>query len=179
MLREVIRRYVPQFRIASEERRFTDSLRLLDQMKAEFRAAPPEACEVTALLEAIIAGHEIEGSQFAFVAAWYNLSRDYCLPLCRIIESENCREFHESAVELLAEVGDAIAIPALETSLQYHWDFDTWLNIPRKSLQALRTIGTAEALAVIERAATSQEQKIRDEAQFLLGTNGPGQHIPL
>jgi len=169
MLDELIQDFLPKFQLASKEGRYGDTVKLLEEMKSRLRATPPQPSEVIRYWEAIITGDVLPDTQSSFIAAWYNLSPQYRLPLCRILELERCREFHEPAVELLAEVGDNDTIPVLKKALGYRWDYDPWLSIPRKSLQALRAIDTPDAIAIIRQATESSEEQIREEARLLLG----------
>ena len=88
MLEEIINRYLPQFRVASEKRQVSETVRLLNEMKAEFRSIPPDSLEIIQYFESIIGGTVKPGAQFAFVAAWNNKTREYCKPLCQILEAE-------------------------------------------------------------------------------------------
>lgn len=168
MLDDLFRDYALRFQIASSAKRLDETLRLLDEMKRTLDNNPPETAEIVRRLEKIASDDGDEFASFVLVAAWSNLSCDYCPALCRILELERCNGQHEQAVELLAEVGDARAIPSLTKAVDYRWSYDEWLNVPRKALQALFAIGTPESLAVIRHAAGSSDDYIRGEAESLL-----------
>ncbi|MBN3889386.1 MAG: hypothetical protein HWQ43_09465 [Nostoc sp. JL31] len=63
---------------------------------------------------------------------------------------------------------DERAIPALSKALTYRWYYDTWLNVPRKSLLALAEIRTPEAKMIIESASQSPEELISEDANLIL-----------
>jgi HEAT repeat protein len=110
------------------------------------------------------------GASLVLVAAWYSLSQDYVPSLCEIVVSERLADWHEQAIELLGELQSPISVPALVKSLDYRWDYDEWLLVPRKALRSLQAIGTPEAWAAVERARHSGSPQIRQEAVEILGT---------
>ena len=168
MLDEVIQTYMRKFQAAANERRYGDTLRIGEEMKSQFRADPPAVSEVNRYLDAMAGGYPLPGSDLVFTAVWCNPLRVFQKALCRILESEAAKDFHEQAVELLGEIGDSEAIPALRKALDFRWDYDEWLFVPRKSLRVLHSIGTPESLAIIKQAIASSETLIREEAISLL-----------
>ncbi len=168
MLDQLIQTYLHRFKAASENRRYGDTLKIGEEMKSQFKAHPPEASEVIRYLDSMAAGAPLPGSDLVFTAVWCNPSPEFQQVLCRILESGHASGSHEPVVELLAELGDAQAIPALKKALDYRWDYDEWLSVPRKSLQALRIIGTPEAIAIIQQATASSDTLIREEAKSLI-----------
>ena len=168
MLSELIDQYVRRCEAASRDRRFEYVIQILDEMRAELRSNPPPTEEVLEHMENVLRSGAKGRAQFVFVAAWSNLSPKYCLTLCRILESESCSDIYEQAIELLAEVGDASAVPSLKKAVSYRCDYDEWLLVPRKALQALWAIGTEDARDAVRAALTSTEPEIREEAESLL-----------
>ena len=145
-----------------------ETINMLDEMTAEFRDSPPGSDEVTSLFRELVSDPAMPGASFVFVAAWYNLSQTYVPPLCEILSSEKLAAWHEQSVELLGKLANPDSVEALTKSLDYHWEFDEWQNIPRKALHSLKAIGTNEALSVIERARYSKAPEIRQEATQIL-----------
>ena len=120
------------------------------------------------MLHEIIANPSMPEASDVFTAAWFNLSQDYVPQLCTILSDEHLAPWHEQAVELLGELQNPDAVPALVKSLTYRWDFDEWLSIPRKALHSLAAIGTDKAMAIVANAMQSEVQEIRQEAAELL-----------
>ncbi len=137
-------------------------------MRAILRTNPPSSDEVSHLLHEIIEKPSMLGASLVFVAAWLNLSQDYVPLLCKIVMADELSAWHEQAIELLGELSNPDAVQALARSLDYRWNFDEWLSIPRKALHSLVAIGTEEALAVVKHAAKSDVPEIRNEAAELL-----------
>lgn len=168
MLTTTIEKYQKLFAEASASRNTTLTLRLVEEMKQEFRANPPPVGEVIHGLELIANHGRPPSAEFILSAAWGNLSADYTPALCRILDNPECNAVHEAAVELLQEVGDEQAVPALMKAISYRWGYDQWLQVPRKSLQALAAIGSSEAIDIVKAALNSTEKAIREEAASIL-----------
>ena len=167
-LKETINRFSEQMRAASSEKRYTDTIRILDDLRSEFRADPPQESEVLELLEEISNANSVSDAKFGLIAAWSNLSSSYVPILCKIVNSEDCKSVHEPAVELLAELKDVRAFDSLKKAVSYRWDYDQWLHVPRKALRGLFQIGGDEAIEVIRKAVESDEEEIRNEAIAIL-----------
>lgn len=171
MLSAIIEKYLKLFAEAGSRNDTERCSSLLEQMNQEFRANPPSPDEIAEGLNSIGDNCNLPGASLVFMAAWSNLSSDYTPALCRILDNSDCNAFHEQAVELLQEVGDERAIPALAKAVSYQWDYDEWLLVPRKSLRALASIGTPEAVAALKASVHSSEEPIREEASSLLDTD--------
>ncbi|WP_335041616.1 HEAT repeat domain-containing protein [Nostoc sp.] len=166
MISNTIEKYLKLFK---DSPRPTESSRLLEEMNKEFEASPPSVSEVIQELEKYASNPEdYPGAWFVMMAAWSNLSKDYIPILCHILNDESNNGLHESVIELLDVLRDERAIPALSKALTYQWSYDTWLNVPRKSLLALAEIGTPEAKMIIESAAQSPEELISEDANMIL-----------
>ena len=168
MLTEKINSYLQRCQAASAAGKFTETIKLLDEMKTELRSSAPDSDEISSLFRELIANPSMPGASLVFVAAWSNLSQDYVSLLCEVLSTERLAAWHEQAVELLGELSNPDAVQALTKSLNYRWDFDEWLNIPRKALHSLASIGTEKAMAVILTARQSDVLEIRQEAAELL-----------
>jgi HEAT repeat protein len=168
MLSAMIEKYLQLFAEAGSRKDTEKCSSLLEQMNQEFRANPPSLDEIAEGLNSIGDNRKPPGASFLLMAAWSNLSSDYTPALCRILDNSDCNAFHEQAVELLQEVGDKRAVPALAKAVSYRWDYDDWLLVPRKALKALAAIGSPEAVAVVKAAMNSSEEPIREEATSLL-----------
>ena len=167
-LKETINRFSQQIRAASSEKRYTDTIKILDDLRSELRSEPPKESEVVELLQEISNANSVSDAQFGFIAAWSNLSSSYVPFLCNIVNSEDCQSVHEPAIELLAELKDVRAFESLRNAVSYRWDYDQWLHVPRKALRGLFQIGGDEAIEVIREAVDSDEEEIRNEAIDIL-----------
>jgi len=167
-LRETVKRFSDRMRTASSEKRYTDTIKILDELRAELRAEPPEESEVITLLQEVYDSKSVSDAQYGFIAAWSNLSSTYVPILCEIVESEECQSVHDPAIELLSEFSDPRAFDVLKKAVSYRWDYDEWLHVPRKALQGLSRIGSPEAVEIIKTAASSQEEEIQNEAVEIL-----------
>ena len=150
MLADMIKDYMDRFRAASSSGKYTETVAILDDMRTGSRTALPDSAEIATLLQKVLLNPDMPGANFCLMAAWYSLSPDYVPLLCEIVSSKAMAAWHEQAVELLGELSDPRAIPALAKALVYRWDYDEWLSVPRKALDALKAIGTEEALAVAQ-----------------------------
>ena len=165
MLSNTIDKYLNLFKNSQNTRA---TLKLHDEMIKEFQALPPSVDEVIQELEKFASNSQYPGASFAITAAWSNLSRDYTPILCQILNDELNNSLHEPIVEILGELRDERAFPALSKALTYRWSYDEWLNVPRKSLQALALIGTPEAMIIIKEASKSPEDLICEDANMIL-----------
>lgn len=167
-LTETLDRFAEKIRAASSEKRFTDTIKILDELRSELRAKPPKESEVVELLHEVSKANSVNDAQFGFIAAWSNLSSLYVPTLCEIVNSKDCQSVHEPAVELLSELRDSRAFASLKKAVSYRWDYDQWLHVPRKALRGLFQIGGNEAIEVIRKAVDSDEEAIRNEATGIL-----------
>ena len=165
MLANTISKYLKLFKESPNVRA---SLELSKEMCKEFQEFPPSVNEVIQELEKFALDPNYPGISFVMTAAWYNLSKDYTLLLCQILNDARTNGLHERVVEILDKLGDERAIYALSKALTYRWSYDEWLNVPRKSLQALAVIGTPEAMREIKEATYSSEDLIREDAKMIL-----------
>lgn len=88
--------------------------------------------------------------------------------LTEILVALNARMNNEDVVELLGDIGDERAVPALSRALEAEFDFDEfhWLNV--KAIWALERIGTESAIEVIKRSVDSPFQEVRRAARDVL-----------
>ena len=168
MLEEMINRFSKRIRVASSEKRYTDTVKILDELRAELRAKPPEESEVLVLLRKIYESNSVSDARFGFIAAWSNPSSAYVPILCEMVASEECKDVHEPAIELLCELKDARAFEILKKAVSYRWEYDQWLHVPRKALLGLSRIGGHEAIEIIKAAVYSKEEEIQNEAIEIL-----------
>jgi len=139
-----------------------------EAMHAELRKTPPDFEDVLPLLEEVRADPDLPIATYVFQAAKYELSRRYVPVLCEIVGSERHAAWHVPAIELLGELELPEAIPALRQALGYRWDESVFGNVPEAALEALRAIGTKEALSVIEDARHSDVLEVREAAAELI-----------
>ncbi|MGB3509535.1 MAG: HEAT repeat domain-containing protein [Microcoleaceae cyanobacterium] len=165
MLSHTIDKYLKLFKEAPNSR---VSSRIGNEMRRELEDSPPSVDEVIQELEKYALNPKYPGASFAMRAAWYNLSRDYVPILCQILNSESHNGLHENVIEILDELRDERAIPALSKALTYRWSYDAGLSVPKKALLALAEIETPEAMKIIKEATKSSEELIRDEANLFL-----------
>lgn len=167
MLIDLIQETLARCQAASKVGKYAESVQILDELRALFRTSPPSFEDVSHLFQEIIGNPSMQGASLVFVAAWFNLSQNYVPLLCKILSDERLAASHEQAIELLGKLQNPDAVPSLAKSLNYRWDFDEWLDIPRKALRSLVTIGTEEALTVVKHATQSDVPEIRNEAAQL------------
>lgn len=167
-LKETVNRFSERMRTASSEKRYTDTIKILDELRAKLRAEPPEESEVITLLQEVYDSKSASDAQYGFIAAWSNLSAAYVPVLCDIVDSKKCQAVHEPAIELLSELNDPRAFQVLKQAVSYRWDYDEWLHVPRKALQGLSRIGGNDAVEIIRAAAKSDEEEIQNEAVGIL-----------
>lgn len=165
MLSSTIQKYIRLFKNALNVK---NSSRIADEMKKEFEISPPLVSEVIEEFRKYALTSHYSGASILLSAAWSNLSKDYTPILCQILNDEIRNGLHEPIVEILDELRDERAIPALSKALTYRWPDDEWLNVPKKSLLALAEIGTPEAIMIIQEATKSPEELIRDYANMIL-----------
>ena len=139
-----------------------------EAMHSELQKTPPDFEDVLPLLEEVRADPDLPIATYVFQAAKYELSRRYVPVLCEIVESERHVAWHVPAIELLGELELPDAIPALHKALGYRWDESVFGNVPEAALEALRAIGTRDALSVIEAARDSSVEAVREAARELL-----------
>lgn len=165
MLSDTINKYLKLFKESPNTR---VSSRIDGRMIREFKNSPSSVDEVIQELEKYALNPKHPGASFVMSAAWYNLSRDYVPILCQILNSESHNGLHENVVEILDELRDERAIPALSKAVTYRWSYDEWFSVPRKALQALAEFETPETMTILKEATQSSEELIRDEANMLL-----------
>ena len=163
MLSNTINKYLKLFK---ESPNISSTLKLSDEMRKEFQTSPPSVDEVIKELEKFALNPQYPGASLVITAAWCNLSSDYTPILCQILNDECNNVLHEPIVEILDELGDERAVPALSKALTYRWSYDEWLSVPRKSLQALALIGTPDAMIIIKEATKSPDELICEDAKY-------------
>jgi hypothetical protein len=168
VLQQTIDTYVARFAENAARYDFASSHNLLDEFHAVLRVQPPELTEVIWYFDVLVAGEKLTGHTLAFAAAWHCLVPELCDPLVAVLSCDRCSDFHEPAVELLEALCDERAVPALAMAVTYRWDYDQWLSVPRKALQALGSIGTLRAIQVVRAALSAPEETIRDSAREVL-----------
>jgi len=166
MLNDTINKYL-KFK---ESPNYRESSRISDEMRREFQNSPTSVEEVIQELEKYALNPKHPGASFVMIAAWHNLSRDYVPILCQILNSEShsYNGLHENVVEILDELRDERAIPALSKVVTYQWSCDNWFGVQKKALLALAEIETPEAMAIVKEATQSSEEIIRHYANMLL-----------
>lgn len=118
MLSDTIDKYLKLFKEAPNN---NVPSRIGDEMRREFQNSPPSVDEVIQELEKYALNPKYTGASFVVRATWYNLSRDYVPILCQILNSESHNGLHENVIEILDELGDERAVPALSKALTYRW----------------------------------------------------------
>ena len=172
ILRERLHVYAERVRIASSEKRYSDTVKIVDELRADLTASPPDEQEVLVLLQEIRESSSTPECRYGFIAAWCNLSRSYVPILCEIVALKTLNAVHEPAIELLCELGDERALDVLKKAVSYRWEYDQWFHVPRKALRGLSKIGNQEAIESITAAATSMNEEIKNEAIEIIGEFG-------
>lgn len=141
---------------------------ILAEMRKEFKSTPPNVNSVLDLLQEILEERDLPYTSLVFVAAWHNLSQLYVPFLCKIVLNKSLNGWHEMSVDLLYDLPNPDAVEALKAAVDYRWDCDAFLCVPKKALEALSNINTPEAIEVITQASQSSDEVIREAATFLL-----------
>jgi HEAT repeat protein len=93
-------------------------------------------------------------------------------PLCELLSIRDEYVQHEWVAELLGEIGDPRAIPALRDACSFDVNGDPFRSLPKRCLEALAEIGTPEAMAVVREQLTSPWVEVREWAAELLEVEG-------
>lgn len=164
MLREQLEEYVSRFQQASRAKDYSMTDQILKEMLKSLKSTPPDVNNILDLLKEILEGRDLPYTSLVFVAAWQNLSQLYVPSLCKIVLTESLNDWHEQAIELLGDLPNADAVAALKAAIDYRWDYDEFLSVPKKALEALSNINTPEAIEVITQASQSSDEVIREAA---------------
>ncbi len=91
-------------------------------------------------------------------------------PLCDVLSVRDGYVQHEWVAEILGEIGDPRAIPALRDCCAFDVGGDPFRSLPKRCLEALAAIGTPEAIAAIREQLASPWIELREEAaEWLFG----------
>lgn len=126
------------------------------------------ASKIKRQLELARASNDWDCPQLLVVAALDFCDRRMVPVLAEILGALNERMTNEDVVELLGDIGDERAVPALSRALDAEFDFDEfhWLNV--KAIWALESIGTKGAIEVIEKSVDSPFEEVRRAARDVL-----------
>jgi hypothetical protein len=102
------------------------------------------------------------------IAAQLHPSKTYVDALIEILLTEEQCVWHEGIVDILYDVGDDRAVPALAHALTYVKESDPTMELAAKILETLDQIGTPAALQVLQAALSSSQPRIQEKAQQLL-----------
>ena len=88
--------------------------------------------------------------------------------LCTILEYEADCTHHEDIVDLLYEINDPRCVPSLAKALYYERSDDPTRELNIKILNTLDSIGTTEALVLIQGCLDHPSEKVRREAREIV-----------
>jgi HEAT repeat protein len=89
-------------------------------------------------------------------------------PLCELLSVRDGYLQHEWVADLLGEIGDPRAIPALRDACSFDVAGDVFRSLPKRCLEALAAIGTPSAMEVVREQLASPWVEVREEARELL-----------
>jgi HEAT repeat protein len=95
-------------------------------------------------------------------------TRGLVAPLCEVLSVRNAYLQHEWVAELLGEIGDPRAIPALRAACSFEVARDAFRSLPKRCLEALVAIGTPEAVTAAREQLMSPWPEVREWAAELL-----------
>lgn len=93
-------------------------------------------------------------------------------PLCEVLSVRDAYLQHEWVAELLGEMGDPRAIPALRAACTSEVAGDVTRSLPKRCVEALVAIGTPEAVDAARAQLTSPWPEVREWAAELLAESG-------
>jgi hypothetical protein len=170
----LIEDYSEQIRRAASEKRYSDLERLLDEYGERVGEMPGLEDRIAQELQTISQDPCREDAQYWVIAAFHHLSGKYVPSICKILEYEHDCAVHEWYVDLLIEivqvhdVAGEQCIPSLRKALKYDFPSDPGHALHIMILQALATIGTEEALAIVQSYVDSPNFKLREAARAIL-----------
>lgn len=134
----------------------------------EIVAMDDAASKIKQQLELAKASNDWDSPQLLVVAALDFNDRRMVPVLTEILDALNEGMTNEDVVELLGDIGDERAVPALGRALKAEFDFDEfhWLNV--KAIWSLERIGTKSAIDVIRKSVDSPFQEVRRAARDVL-----------
>ena len=95
-------------------------------------------------------------------AASLRPDRAYTGPLCSVLAQHDLDVNYEDIVDALGELRDPASIDCLAATLVWEPDWDEYRGLAVKCVWALAAIGTPEAWAVLEAAAVSGPDVVRE-----------------
>ncbi len=89
--------------------------------------------------------------------------------LCELLSVRDRYLQHEWVAEILGEIGDPRAVPALRDACSFDVPGDASRSLPKRCLEALAAIGTPSAMEAVRQQLASPRVEVREEARELLG----------
>lgn len=165
---ELIAEFAPQIRSATDPAG-AEAFRLtIDEFHSGVRRLGDIEAEVASGLRGLLTDCDWVRAILWLQAASVRPSRGLVSPLCELLSMRKGYIQHEWVAELLGEIGDPRAIPALSDACSFDLDGDAFRSLPKRCLQALACIGTPAALTALELQALSPWPEVRQEAAELL-----------
>ncbi len=143
-------------------------LSLLEDLKQRLNQSDFESQEVVNGLTRIFEKRLWANSEFWILAAQLKPSNEYVDILCKILELEDAHAPNENIIELLTDLEDERSTAALKKAINYRFDFDQGLQIPRKALEALCSVGTKEAKNILEQISKDSDSELCEDAKIFL-----------
>ena len=89
--------------------------------------------------------------------------------LCRVLLQRVPEVNNDDVVDLLGVIRDPAAVPALADALIWEPDWDEFRHISRKATWSLGQTGTEEARLLLQGAAETADEWVREAAAYELG----------
>jgi HEAT repeat protein len=165
-LQSLIDKYLDQMRKAGTD--LSEIANLYSEFVLQLQKLSSPIEKIRLILQKIAKDPCMEEANFWLNAAQEHPSLAYLESLCSILSTEKSCIWYEVVIQILAELKDEQAIPALEKALDYDFDTDAWNRIGIECINALAEISTEKAINVIRKAATSPIERIKEEAKLTL-----------
>jgi HEAT repeat protein len=165
---ELVASFAPRFRPASDLPEAEAWRVTLTEFCAAIRKLGDIEAEVASELRGLLTDRDPIRVMLWLHAAISQPSAGLVGPLCDLLSVRDAYLQHEWVAELLGEIGDPRAIPALRDACSFDVGGDVFRSLPKRCLQALYEIDTPAALAAIQEQLSSPWSEVRGEAAELL-----------
>ena len=95
-------------------------------------------------------------------------SRKFTMFLCDLLDNHRDPAYMEAIADEFIDAPDERAVASISRAMDYHVWSDDDSHFNRKLIQALRHIGTEDAIAVIRQAAETGKPLVREDAEEVL-----------
>lgn len=165
---DLVVKFAPRFRPATDLAGAGEWQAILGEYCAAVRQLDGVEEEIGRGLRGLLTDHDGIRVMLWVHAAITRPTRGLVEPLCEVLSVRNAYLQHEWVAELLGEMGDPRAIPALRAACSFEVAGDAFWSLPKRCLEALVAISTPEAVAAAREQLTSPWPEVREWAAELL-----------